>query len=309
MRKTVFLGDFNVDLIMDGMEAEPQPDQEVGCSSFNLAIGASSCIAACAYACLGGDGWSCGMAGDDAFGRFMIEGLESCGVHTRLVRRDPGEKTGVTVNLVRGAGRYQVTYPGSMERLSVADIPDELFRDLRHLHVAGVYQAKTLLPGIGALLRRARSAGATTSLDCQWDPTQRWEHLREWLPDVDWLFANEVEALSMTALAGHGAVEALEALTEMCACPVVKRGPLGAILMADGRPLSVPGVKVPVIDTIGAGDNFDAGFLYAVTEGGMPLPQAARFAVAAAGRSCTFRGGTAARSTLKDIQRFMEKNG
>jgi sugar/nucleoside kinase (ribokinase family) len=304
MKKVVFLGDFNIDLIMDGLEAAPVPDHEVGCESFDLAIGASSCITASAYASLGGSAWVGGLSGEDDFGRFMLGGLRSDGVRTEMVRIDPAEKTGLTVNLVRMGGRIQVTYPGSMARFALSDIPDALLDGMAHLHVSGLYQAKALLPGVSALLAKAAAAGATCSLDCQWDPSERWEYLDEWLPRVDWLFANADEARSMTRRADPS--DALLALAARTRCPVMKNGAAGACVMADGRRLDLPALPVDVVDTIGAGDNFDAGFLYAVIEKGMAAAEAARMANAVAGRSCTFRGGTLARSTWQDVLSFME---
>ena len=64
MKKVVFLGDFNVDIILDNLESMPVADREVRCGSFDLAIGSSACIAACAYASLGGSAWFCGLAGE-----------------------------------------------------------------------------------------------------------------------------------------------------------------------------------------------------------------------------------------------------
>ena len=203
--------------------------------------------------------------------------------------------------------RYQVTYPGSMGRFSIEHVPQRMYEDLRHLHVAGVYQARSLLPHVEAILARASSAGATVSLDCQWDPSERWEGLARWLPHVDWLFANEQEACSMSGKTG--AEEALTALAARTACPVVKAGSRGAWLMEEGRPSLAAAAPVKVVDTIGAGDNFDAGFLYAVIEKGLAPGAAARHANAAAGRSCTFRGGTAARSSWDDVVRFMAPAG
>jgi sugar/nucleoside kinase (ribokinase family) len=153
------------------------------------------------------------------------------------------------------------------------------------------------------LLARAAERGATCSLDCQWDPSGRWHHLDDWLPRIDWLFANAEEARSMT----RPSADALRALADRTRCPVIKNGPAGASVIADGRRLDVPASPVDVVDTIGAGDNFDAGFLYAVVELGMALPDAVRAANAAAGRSCAFRGGTRARTTWRDVLSFMEK--
>ncbi len=303
MKKVVFLGDFNVDLILDGLEAAAVPDREVGCASFDIAMGASSCIAACAYASLGGSAWAGGLSGPDDFGRFMRDGLQECGVRTDMMRIDPSLKTGVTVNLVRDGARIQVTWPGSMGKFSLADIPDGLLDGMAHLHVSGIYHAKALLPQVSDLLARAAATGATCSLDCQWDPAGRWEHLEEWLPRIDWLFANADEARSMTGRAGPA--DALRALADRTRCPVIKNGAAGASVMADGRRVDQPAPRVEVVDTIGAGDNFDAGFLYAAIEMGMAPPDAVRAANAAAGRSCTFRGGTLARSTWQDVISFM----
>jgi sugar/nucleoside kinase (ribokinase family) len=234
----------------------------------------------------------------------MLEGLRSGGVRTEMVRIDPARKTGITVNIVRDGARIQVTYPGSMAQFSDADIPDVLLHGMTHLHVSGIYQAKALLPQVSALLDRAAGRGATCSLDCQWDPGQRWEHLDEWLPRIDWLFANADEARSMTRLSS--AADALRVLAARTRCPVIKNGARGAMVMAGGVPKELPALGVEVVDTIGAGDNFDAGFLFGVIEQGMSTEDAARVANAAAGRSCAFRGGTQARSTWQDVRAFME---
>jgi sugar/nucleoside kinase (ribokinase family) len=305
VKPVVFLGDFNVDLIMDGLQGVPQPDHEISCSSFDIVMGASCCIAAAAYARLGGAAAVCGLAGTDDLGAFMCARLREAGVRIGLVTRDPDGKTGVTVNLVQERGRSQVTFPGAMGTFSAAHVPAGFFRRVRHLHISGIYQAASLLPDAAGLLARAKNAGATTSLDCQWDPTERWESLDAWLPRLDWLFVNQQEACSMTGeVEPGGALRALAARTRR---PVVKAGPAGAWVLDGQTELHVPGHAVTVVDAIGAGDNFDAGFLFAVLEKRMDTPAAARFANAAAARSCTFRGGTASASTFRDVIRFMDE--
>lgn len=303
MKKVVFLGDFNVDIILDDLEAMPIADREVRCGSFDLAIGSSACIAACAYASLGGSSWFCGLAGGDYFGRFLLEGLAERGVRTDAVRSEPRLRTGVTINLVSGTARSQVTYPGAMAEFALEDVGPGVFHDLRHLHISGIFQAYAMLPSLSEVIRRARAAGATVSMDCQWDQTERWERLDEWIPSVDWLFANADEACSMTGRRLPD--EALEALAARTKCPVVKTGEKGALVWMDGCPAAVPAPRVDIVDTVGAGDNFDAGFLYAVIEEGMLLVDAVRFANAAAALSCTFRGGTGGSSSAEQVSAFM----
>jgi sugar/nucleoside kinase (ribokinase family) len=304
MSAVLFLGDFNVDLIMDGLEAAPAPDRETGCASFTMVMGASTCIAATAFSRLGGFATVCSLSGDDEFGAFMRSRLAEAGVLTDLVGRHAAVGTGVTVNLVREGRRTQVTYPGAMGLFAAGDVPPVFTRELAHVHVSGVYQLAGLRPGLSDLLGRAAAAGATTSLDCQWDPAEKWAGIDQWLPRVDWLFVNEEEARSMTGAADASA--ALTALAARTRCPVVKAGAEGAWVMVDGVPVRVTARQVTVVDSIGAGDTFDASFLFALLDKGMSLQDAARFANAAAARSCTFRGGTEAASTFQDVLTFME---
>lgn len=305
MKKVVFLGDFNVDIILDELEAMPVADREVRCHSFDLAMGSSACIAACVYSCLGGSAWFCGLAGDDYFGSFLLGGLRAKGVRADDVVRDARVRTGVTINLVKGNTRSQVTYPGAMAAFGIAHVGDKVFRRLRHLHVSGVFQAHAMLPDLSRILERARAAGATVSLDCQWDQTERWERLDQWTRQVDWFFANADEACSMTGRVDPES--ALAVLASRTGCPIVKMGALGALAFHGGKPVTVPAPAVHVVDTVGAGDNFDAGFLFAMLEKDLGILDSIRFANAVAARSCMFRGGTGACSTAGQIDAFLEE--
>jgi len=304
MKKVLFLGDLNVDLILDGLEDMPVTDREVRCGSFDLEIGSSACIAACAYACLGGSSWFCGLAGADYFGDFLLDSLQARGVRVEEVARDSRLRTGVTVNLVKGNARSQVTYPGSMAEFALQHVTEKALRDLSHLHVSGIFQASALLPHLPRLMTMAKDAGATVSLDCQWDPSKRWQHLERWLALSDWLFANTDEACSMTGKADPE--DAIRELASRTSCPVVKAGRRGAMFVDGKKLVRVAAPEVSVVDTVGAGDNFDAGFLYSTLERAMPLHPAVQFASAAAALSCACRGGTAACSTAAQVDAFLQ---
>ena len=86
---------------------------------------------------------------------------------------------------------------------------------------------------------------------------------------------------------------------------MVKRGAEGVLLQIEGELTAIPTTRVSVVDTTGAGDTFDAAFLFGVLDQGMALAEAARFATAAATRSCLFVGGVNARSKLQDVRGFM----
>ena len=114
MKRVLFLGEINVDLILGGLESFPIPDREVACVSFEKTIGSSTAICACAYSSLGGDTYFLGLAGKDEYGDFMINGMEDFGINTSLVKRTSRIGTGVTVNLIHDKNRTQVTYPGTI---------------------------------------------------------------------------------------------------------------------------------------------------------------------------------------------------
>jgi sugar/nucleoside kinase (ribokinase family) len=261
-------------------------------------MGSTAVIAAVVFAGLGGRSSLAGLAGKDDYGAFMLKGLRGFGIDTGLVRRTKKVHTGVTVNLIHSGQRTQVTYPGTIAAYDGTGLTREALRRFRHIHFAGPYLQTNLRPRITDLLRSARSLGLTTSLDPQWDMTGKWAFMDEWLPLLDFFFPNHDEALSITDAAS--AAQSLRALAARTACPVVKLGAKGALLLQSGRVLQVPAPVVKVVDTTGAGDSFDAGFLYATLVRKMDRPEAVRFANAVAARSCTFVGGVNARTTYAD---------
>jgi ribokinase len=116
-----------------------------------------------------------------------------------------------------------------------------------------------LQPGLGELFRRARNHGSTTSLDTNWDPTNGWERLGEILPPTDVFLPNENEAL---AISHEKEVEkAIRNLGGESRTIVVKLGDRGGMAYQSNEFVAAPSLGVKVVDTVGAGDSFDAGFL------------------------------------------------
>jgi sugar/nucleoside kinase (ribokinase family) len=305
MKPTLFIGDINVDIMMGGLESFPIPDREVSCASFDVALGSSAVIAACTFAALGGQSAFLGLAGRDAYGDFMLDGMKDFGIDVSLVVRTDKVKTGVTVNLIHGGQRTQVTYGGTIPELDGAPINKNTFVGLGHVHFAGPYLQTKLRPHVTRLLKTARECGLTTSLDPQWDATEKWKFIDEWLPLLDYFFPNSDEARSITKSAT--AEDACLKLSARTRRVVVKVGKDGAMLADGGSLVTVRPPQIKIVDTTGAGDALDSGFLYAIQVRQMPLRDALRFAVATASRSCTFVGGTAARSSYDDVMQFMKE--
>jgi len=300
--KTLFAGDANIDFQMTGLSSLPQVDKEILCTGFAAAIGGSTTICAAAYSTLGGSTSFCGLLGDDQNGRLMEKMLRDAGVGLDLLRFTGEHSTGVTVNLVHGSTRTQITYPGTLTTVDETDVILRAMGSFSHIHLSGVYPLARFLPRIGTVLLRARDAGVTSSLDTQWDQEETWRYLSEWLPVLTYLFVNEEESLSITKKADVDS--AYSELASRTACPLIKMGASG--VYAGGR--LHPAFAVEVRDTTGAGDTFAAAFLFAIKEKSMPFDDAVRFGCAAAALCCTFTGGVSAEELRQDrVMRLMNE--
>lgn len=304
-KKVLFLGEINVDLMLGGLESFPIRDREISCQSFEITMGSSTAICACAYSSLGGDTSFMGLAGADAYGDFMVGGMHDFGIDTTHVERTSDVNTGVTVNLIHETSRTQVTYPGTISAFSRDHIDVAALGSFDHVHLAGLYLQHALRPSVAEILSEARARGATTSLDPQWDATEKWEFMDRWLPLLDYLFVNADEACSITRIPDPEA--ACRELSDRTAFAVVKDGARGVIFSSSGDVKRVPAIPVEVIDTTGAGDSFNAGFLYGRLDQNMTIEEALRFGTAVAARSCTFVGGVNARSSYQDALDFKAK--
>ena len=306
MSQTVlFVGDVNVDLNLSGLLQDPIPDREILAADFEVAIGSSAAIAAVAHASLGARTAFLGLAGDDDYGRFMKTQMAQVGIDVDRITLSAGLRTGVTVNLVKDHHRTQITYPGAIPLLQVESDDFAGIDGLVHVHFAGVYQQKLLLPRLAALIEALHARGVTASVDPQWDESEQWLHSDSWLKAADLVFVNADEARSLARVSTLAA--AADALAGVCRCLVVKDGSAGALVREHGREFRVEGHRVPLVDSIGAGDNFAAGYLFSRLHSGADAAGALRFGNAAAARSCCFPGGTGARSNQADIVQFLKE--
>jgi len=146
---------------------------------------------------------------------------------------------------------------------------------------------------VAALFQRAKACGLTTSFDPQWDPLEQWDlNLPAILPHVDVFLPNEQEILHLTRK--PTVEEAMAELRSYARTVVVKQGNLGALGMSKGEHLFSPSfLNTEVVDAIGAGDSFDAGFVSCFIEG-QALEECLRFGNLVGAISTTAAGGTGA---------------
>lgn len=291
----VVVGDCNPDVLVLGDDVTPafgQQEKLVG--SVSLVVGGSAAITAVAAARLGLRVALVAAVGADPAGMFMLDQLAREGVGAAAVVVRDAAPTGMTVALSRGGDRAILTALGAVDSLTTADIPAALLARTRHVHVSSYFLLeRSLGPGLGAVLATARAAGATTSLDTNWDPAGRWgdEHLSAAIAAVDVLLPNEAEALRLSRAGSLD--DAVAALTAVGRRLVVKLGDRGA-LCADGA--ARHRVRLPAltpVDATGAGDCFNAGLIAGLLAG-LDLPRAAALGCAAGALSTGAPGGTAA---------------
>ena len=272
-----------------------------------LAIGSSSAIFACGAARLGLKVAFIGVCGEDVFGRFMLGKMQERGVDIENVIRRPGGTTGLSVILnwpfdSTQGDRAILTYPGLIPALRAEDVTDNLLRQVRHLHVASYFLQTDLQRGLPGLFKRAHGFGLTTSLDTNYDPSEEWAGFDELLSVVNVFMPNEREALS---LSGEANVDlAASKLGSKVEALAIKLGASGA-LGVRGRQISrVPSIPVQVVDTVGAGDSFDAGFLYGYLHD-WELERALRLACACGALSTQKVGGTEGQPTLDEAMKYV----
>ena len=199
------IGDCNPDVLVLGADVTPAfGQQEKLVQSMSLAIGGSASITAVAAARLGLSVALVAAVGADPAGELMLDQLAREGVDVAAVVVRDEAPTGMTVALSQGRDRAILTALGAMASLTAADIPAALLARARHVHASSYFLLEESLgPGLADVLSAARKAGATTSLDTNWDPSGRWgdDRLSAALAQTDVLLPNEAEALRLSGQA------------------------------------------------------------------------------------------------------------
>lgn len=305
MPDLLVIGDANPDVIV-GPLTEPlafgQREQLV--DSGVLTLGGSGAIMACGAARLGLSVAIAGRVGDDHAGRFMREALASRGVDTDALRVDPDLPTPLTVIVTRGDDRAMLTAGGALAATTAGDVPAELLASSRHVHVSSYFLMPKLADGLPELLRRARRHGATTSLDTNDDPAGRWQVAPSVLSQIDILLPNAAEAMRLSG--ATAVVDAAEALAAHGPLVAVKNGAAGALCHTGPTLSRTNGIRVSPVDTVGAGDSFDAGFVAAKLRG-MSDQQALDVAAVCGALSTMASGGTASQPTWEDVMSHVQK--
>jgi len=298
--------DVCADLLLSGDDVVPEFGQkEKLIGDYALEMGGSACIFACQAAKLGLRTAGVGVAGRDGFGDLVCASLSGGGVDIGWVLRDGSVKTGLGVLLCSAADRAILTYNGTIEAVQNRDLTDEMLFSARHLHIASFYLQGQM--DWANIARRARACGCTVSLDTNWDPAGKWEGVvRELLPHIDVFLPNENEARLISGR--EDLDEAVRFLSERVPTLVVKRGAGGALCVSSGTEWRLPALPAAVVDTVGAGDSFDGGYLWGYLSG-RPPEVCLRAGLYCGAENVKGRGGTSAQARASGLESHLNDMG
>jgi len=274
-----------------------------------MTLGSSSAIVAHNLARLGNRVGFISKIGDDEFGEAALDRLRAAGADVSKVFKvvdKPKAKTGLTVILHHPGWRNILTYPGTIFDLQMQDLDVEYLSSSRHFHLSSFYLQKSLCPDVPQLLQRLKNSGVTISLDCNDDPDDRWDEIiMEALRYVDVFLPNAREAMKVARV--DDVESAIKKLSEVVPVLVVKLGAEGARARRGSEELFSLGIRANVVDTVGAGDSFDAGFIHEFIRGS-DLKTCLAVGNLAGALSTTRPGGTEAFRDVKHRQAFYQKH-
>lgn len=301
----VVVGELNADLILTGLPSLPEMGKCKLSKDMNFTLGSASAIFAGNIARLGLNVGFLGKIGDDHTGDFLLESLRKRKVDTSRIIRDKNGKTGICVSLSFPENYAMASYPGVRETFCLEDVDFGYISTARHMHMSSYYLQPGIQNGTPELFRRAKELGLSTSFDPDSDPSGRWEKsIFETLKHVDVFLPNESEALNIS---GRSSIEsALDFLGEMVNTVVIKSGKDGVWVKDRKKTIHLRVFQIDVVDTTGAGDSFNSGFIYQYLKGS-DIEKCALWGNACAAISTTKSGGITAFPDPHELQQFFDE--
>ncbi len=300
------VGDLNPDLIVSRIHEDRAGEQVEHDAVVFTTLGGSGGICAAGLARLGVRTALCAAVGDDDMGRAAERMLESAGVRLDAVEVLADRSSGISVHVLADHDRAIYTDRGAIVDLRVAEALRCLdILEPRHVHICALYLIPALAKDGGRIVDAAHSVGATVSVDTNFDPTDEFA-MPDWLTQVDYLLPNETEALRLTGRSdGDDVWAAARELAGDGALVAIKRGARGAFAVRGTQSVHAhPGAADQIVDSVGAGDSFDAGLIRAILDGRADA-NALAFACACGTLSTRASGGTSAQPVLAEALEFM----
>lgn len=300
-------GDINIDLILPGVSHIPAPGQEDVVDDIHTCIGGGAALFIMGCGKLGLKTIFQTEIGQDHYGQFLLEKLESNQVDCSLVHSNEDMKTGISLSFTDEKDRSFLTYRGTNGKLDIGLLDVEAVAKSKLIHItmyAGTRNHEKYLE----LLRRIKEMPeVTVSFDVCWDDSGEWyEGIYELLPYIDILFMNETEAIHYSRK--ENVLDAMADLGKYCRVVVGKLGKKGSMAVFNGERYNKSGFTVIPKDTTGAGDSFNAGFVYGYLNG-KDISQCLELGNACGALSTTAYGGNTAFPDVEELEKFLVDNG
>jgi sugar/nucleoside kinase (ribokinase family) len=297
----VIIGDVFYDIATMPIQEYPERDKQIGCEyMFSIGGQAGNCAAACAS--LGLQTALVCKTGTDVLSQWVTSELQRIGVScfTRVSEKEGHLGVTVSISLSDGS-RSMLTDRGTNMELTERDINFTLLKNTRFLMRAGHWNTEGLFPSNKKLLDYAQLAGAYTGVDIGWSAYRGWitsarQTVFDFLPSTDFLFINEAEIKGLSGKE-KGAYKLLEG---GCKNIIVHAGAEGSSWIARDFEITCPAFNVKPVSPTGAGDVFNAGFIYAFLEGKKP-EECLKFANADAATHIRKKRTGDAYPTLKEV--------
>jgi len=290
--KITVIGSINMDLVTITKRMPLQGETVVG-ETFRLIPGGKGANQAVAAARLGADVQMIGAVGTDAFGTELLQHLAKEGIIVDGVKPVTDTETGIATIIISEGDNRIIVVPGANHALR----SDDLERWEEKIATSDVCLLQLEIPL--SVVERAVSIAKRNGVRVILNPAPAQPLPDTLLDQVDFLTPNEHER--DVVLAGRPLKQWAHKL-------IVTEGKRGVSFQRNGEQVLIPGFRVPVVDTTGAGDTFNGALAVALSKG-MALEDACRYANAAAALSVTKLGAQTGMPTERELESFLAEKG
>ncbi|NCB92068.1 MAG: carbohydrate kinase family protein [Clostridia bacterium] len=298
-------GDVNIDIVIPGVEKFPLPGQEDEVDTMETFVGGGAALFTLGLGKLGLHPVFQGEVGDDCYGGLIRKQFTDHNVDDSLLKTSDTLKTGISLSFTNEKDRSFLTYRGTNEKICIEAVDIEKVKEASHIHITGYAGSANHEAYLNVLKKIKSETEATVSFDVGWDSTGEWKkEIKELFPYIDVLFMNETEAIHY----GHqdNAVKAAHDFSKTCGMAVIKMGKAGSLAVKDGEEYMQASYTVKAVDTTGAGDSFNAGFVYGFLSK-KSIEECLKTGNACGALSVTALGGNTGFPTIERLNQFFEE--
>lgn len=309
-KNCLVIGDLNIDLIMTELNNFPELEKEVIADNYVLDIGGSGGIFSAVLSQIGIKTYIISKISNDLFGNLIIKILNTHGVKIDKIILDDNKKsglnTGITINISLKKAKSQISSVKLIKSLSIDDIKYHNIKNLKHVHFTSYYIMDNLKTDYLKLIESIKTdyPDVTFSLDTNYDPTESWEtnEIYKILSHINILFVNKTEALGITGESDIN--KALDILAKKVEMTIIKLGNEGYMASCKDEYYADKAPKAVSRDSTGAGDNFDAGFIYGYING-LDVERSLKIANICGAKSIEYFGGAGDNKKFSELKKLI----